>query len=162
MTGQAKEDGFSERLKQEREMMWRQYNLHADMYKHYLDLLIKFNAAYYGITGAIISFYFLHRANLPELKYSLLFSVVGSLFFGLLTVGGAISVWPAKAEVLRLNRELGLINDRQRKGRRGYPAPLIKFQIFVLLLCATLFFTVAGGLLYLFCTAGTAPAIKQS
>lgn len=179
MTEQAGGGDFSEKIKQEREMIWRQYELHADMYKHYLDLLVKFNAAYYGITGAIISFYYLNRDNFPELRYSLLFSVVGSVFFGLLTVGGAVSVWPAKAEVLRLSRRLRLAYEKPRRAERrcgkvrrcrgerrrrrvkGFPAPLIKFQIFVLLLCAALFFTVAGGLLYLFCTAATAAAAKQ-
>lgn len=30
------------------ELLWRQYHLHGDLYKHYLDVVPKINAAYYA------------------------------------------------------------------------------------------------------------------
>ena len=39
------------------EMLWRQYSLHVDLYKFYLDLAIKINVFYYAVTGAILAYY---------------------------------------------------------------------------------------------------------
>ena len=54
----------------DRELLWRQYQLHVDLYKHYLDMTLKFNTFYYAITGGIVSFYF-SRADLPLMIWSL-------------------------------------------------------------------------------------------
>ncbi len=42
----------------EREVAWRQYVLLVDMYKFYADASFKFNAFYYAITAAILSYVF--------------------------------------------------------------------------------------------------------
>lgn len=42
----------------EREILWRDYALSADLYKFYLDLVVKVNVFYYAITGGIASFCF--------------------------------------------------------------------------------------------------------
>jgi hypothetical protein len=39
-----------------REIHWRDYLLNADLYKFYMDMTLKVNIAFYGITGAIVSF----------------------------------------------------------------------------------------------------------
>jgi len=46
-----------------RELLWRQFKLHVDLYKHYLDLTLKMNAAYYAISGAIVSYALAHRGD---------------------------------------------------------------------------------------------------
>ena len=40
-----------------RDDLWKQYQLHVDLYKHYLELSLKLNAFSYAVTGAILSFY---------------------------------------------------------------------------------------------------------
>jgi hypothetical protein len=41
------------------ELLWRQYALSVDLYKFYMDLVVKFNVFYYAVTGAILSFFLL-------------------------------------------------------------------------------------------------------
>jgi hypothetical protein len=38
------------------EIAWRDYSLNADLYKFYLEIIIKVNVAYYAVTGGIVSF----------------------------------------------------------------------------------------------------------
>lgn len=40
------------------EILWKQYALHVDLYKFYLDLGVKVNAFYYAVTGSILTYYF--------------------------------------------------------------------------------------------------------
>jgi hypothetical protein len=40
------------------ELLWREYQLSVDLYKFYLDIVVKIVLAYYAITGGILSFYF--------------------------------------------------------------------------------------------------------
>jgi hypothetical protein len=40
------------------ELLWRQYELQVELYKQYLDLVLRFNVFYYAITGGILSFFF--------------------------------------------------------------------------------------------------------
>lgn len=44
----------------DRELLWKQYQLNIELYRTYLDLALKLNLFYYAITGAIVSFYFAH------------------------------------------------------------------------------------------------------
>lgn len=44
----------------DRDLLWRQYALHVDLYKFYIEATIKINAFHYAITGAIVSFSFTH------------------------------------------------------------------------------------------------------
>lgn len=46
-----------------KERLWRQYEIHIDLYKHHTELLLKFMAYYYAVTGAILSFYFSQPEN---------------------------------------------------------------------------------------------------
>lgn len=64
------------------ELVFEHYKIHIDLYKHYLELLIKFNLFYYAITGAILSFYFSNH-NLNFIQYVLLFPVIMSLVFSI-------------------------------------------------------------------------------
>ena len=64
----------------EKEDIWKQYQIDIDMYKHYMDMMLKFNISFYAITGAIISFYF-SRKDIPMIKYSLLFPIIMSILY---------------------------------------------------------------------------------
>ena len=62
------------------ESIWRQYNLNAELYKHYLKLTIELNVFYYAITGAIVSYY-LARATVPMMRFALLLPFATSVAF---------------------------------------------------------------------------------
>src|SRR5438046_634290 len=74
------------------EMLWRQYSLHVDLYKFYLDLAIKINVFYYAVTGAILAYYFQNPANhlswvalLLPIAFSL--AIGGVFFYGAALLG---------------------------------------------------------------------------
>ncbi len=91
----------------DRELLWRQYQLHVDMYKHYLEITLKFNAFYYAITGSIVSFYF-SRADLPLMVWSLTLPIIMSLTFGGFFLWGARHVTAVHDEVNQIVHTLGL------------------------------------------------------
>ena len=57
------------------DILWKQYELHVELYKHYLKLLLEFNIFYYAATGAIVSYYF-SNPEIPWMRFSLLFPVL--------------------------------------------------------------------------------------
>lgn len=90
------------------ELLWRQYNLNAELYKHYLKIVLEFNAFYYAITGAIVSYFFAH-ADLPMMRYALWLPLVMSVSFaGLLMYGAGLS-GQNHAHVIQLRKDLGII-----------------------------------------------------
>src|SRR5438128_12215919 len=62
----------------EREILWRDYALSADLYKFYLGMAVKVNAFYYAITGGIVSFC-LSRDHTGYLKWALCLPLLLSL-----------------------------------------------------------------------------------
>jgi hypothetical protein len=78
------QDELFEMLKEQpKELLWKQYELHLDLYKHYLELALKFNIFYYAVTGAVLSFYFSNAADVGMKRYLLLvFPVLLSFGFG--------------------------------------------------------------------------------
>ncbi len=59
----------------DRESAWRELDKDVDLYKFYLDLLLKAGAFVLGITGALTSYYFAHEKDVL-IVYSLLLPVV--------------------------------------------------------------------------------------
>jgi len=45
------------------ELRWRQYQVHVDLYKFYLELVLKLKAGYYVVTGSIVAYYLTHRSE---------------------------------------------------------------------------------------------------
>lgn len=72
----------------DKDILWKQFSLYVDLYKFYMDLTIKVNLFYYGITGAILSFYFAHPST-PLIKYSLYLPILMSLMFSAVFFYGA-------------------------------------------------------------------------
>lgn len=89
------------------DMLWNQYELHVELYKQYLDLLLKFNAFYYAATGAILSYYF-SKPELPWMRYSLLFPVLMSAGFATLFAYGACQSEATRLDIFKIRDELGL------------------------------------------------------
>lgn len=61
---------------EDRELLWKRYSLHVDLYKFYFDLVVKLNMFYYGITGALISYYFTSGSNRTISELSLIFPLL--------------------------------------------------------------------------------------
>jgi len=117
-----------------RELLWRQYELHVQLYKEYLDLLLKFNVFYYAVTGAIVS-YFLSKPEAPFLRYSLCFPALMSLFFGGFFLYAANRSDISRTEVGRLAGALGF----------GV-MPEYRILKFAMVICAALLFCIAASL----------------
>lgn len=122
----------------DKDSLWKQYQLHVDLYKHYLELALKFNMFYYAVTGAILSFYF-SKSDVSLIKYSLLFPIVMSVGFGLFFFYGASLVEVVRRDIFAIRDALGL-----------YSAPEVRILAVLLRLSAILFSFVAVCLLGLF------------
>lgn len=89
------------------DLLWKQYSLHVDLYKFYLDLVLKTNVFFYGITGAILTYYFTHQEE-PLVSLALLLpfgmsaALCGSFFYGAYLAGFI------RREVFSIRDRLGL------------------------------------------------------
>jgi hypothetical protein len=90
-----------------RDDLWKQYEISVDLYKHYLKLAVEINAFYYAITGAILSYYFAHKAE-ESIRFALILPLLMSVFLALLFIYGAILNREMRAEVFRVRDALGL------------------------------------------------------
>jgi hypothetical protein len=124
----------------ERQLLWNRYSLHIEMYQKYLDTVVKLNLFYYGITGAIISFYFTNKANGLTTEYALLLPIFVSVLLILFFLFGAISYRVVKQDIKLLTDELKLSHFVRTD------ALSFLFGGSVILVLTTLV-----GLLYLFC-----------
>ena len=119
------------------DLLWKQYQMYIDLYKHYLELVIKFNIFYYVVTGGIISFYF-SKLNIPLIKYSLLFPFLMSICFSIIFIYGAYINGVTREDVFNIRDQLNLET-----------APELNVLTFILIVSAILFIIVALGLGYL-------------
>ncbi|GJL85248.1 MAG: hypothetical protein DHS20C02_10230 [Micavibrio sp.] len=91
----------------DKKMLWERYKHDVELHRSYLDLVIKINALYYAITGAIVSFYFLHIGDDPLVKWSLLLPILMSIFLAYFFWRSADASRPSQAEIERVSEELG-------------------------------------------------------
>ncbi len=119
----------------DKEILWNQYKLNVDLYRSYLELVVKINVFYYGITGAILSFYFAHPQE-ALLKYALLLPLVMSVALGVFFLIGAWLARVPRLETFKIRDALGLL-----------AAPEIGVLIILLVIMAILMFIVARGLI---------------
>lgn len=87
------------------EALWRQYELHVDLYKHYLKIAIDFNVFYYAITGAILSYYLTH-SEIDLIKYSLLLPLLMSVLFAGFFIYGARLMAETRDEIFSIRDKL--------------------------------------------------------
>jgi hypothetical protein len=121
----------------DRELLWKQYQLNIELYRTYLDLALKLNLFYYAITGAIVSFYFAHPED-PLIKFSLVLPTVMSAAFSAFFTYGAILSRNTRTEIFRIRDHFGFET-----------APEVMVLIVFLSIFAVIFFVVALALLYL-------------
>lgn len=88
------------------EIAWNRYKHDVELHRTYLDLVVKINALYYAVTGAIISFYFLHIEKDPLIKYSLIFPLFMSLALAIFFWRSAKACKPSQDEIERLSKVL--------------------------------------------------------
>ena len=118
------------------ELLWRQYSLNIDLYKFYMDLVVKFNVFNYAVTGAIASFYFANP-SISNLKYSLCLPLVISIAFAVFFVYGARLMGFLRQEVFGIRDALGLET-----------APDVGVLSVLLYIFAVVFLLVATGCAY--------------
>jgi hypothetical protein len=89
------------------EFLWKQYALHVDLYKFYLDMSMKGNAFYYAITGSILTYYFQNASN-GAIRYALLLPIAFSFALGSVFFYGASRLGVVRDEVFKIRDKLGL------------------------------------------------------
>ena len=124
---------------EDKELLWRQYAMNIDLYKHYLKLSLEFNVFYYAITGAIFSYYFAHQDS-EYVKYSLVLPLLMSILFACVFMYGATLMQNSRNEVFEIRDALGL-----------RVAPELRVMSVLLGVFAILMGAVAIGILYIFC-----------
>lgn len=124
----------------ETELLWRHYALHVDLYKHYLDLIVKYSIFHYGITGGILSFFF-SQSQKTVLRYSLILPMVMSLFFFFLAYYSA-------DQITRFVREFRQIRDKL--GFRPENSPNLMFAAYMLRAFALFLFVTYVGIMLVF------------
>jgi len=91
----------------EQEMLWREYQMSIDLYKFYIDMIIKMLVWYYAITGGILSFYFT-RTKMPLARWALLLPCIVSFAILILFLWGATQWRPVRDNALALAMRLQL------------------------------------------------------
>jgi hypothetical protein len=89
------------------ETLWKQYALNVDLYKFYLDLVVKVNAYYYAVTGAILTYYFQHPSNTLS-RYALLLPIAFSLAISMIFFYGGQLMGVVREELFAIRDQLEL------------------------------------------------------
>lgn len=89
------------------EINWRQYQLHIDTYKFYLEIVVKIIGLYFAVSGAMLSFYFANTES-DHAKLALylpwLIGIGLAIFF---SIGAWLSI-VTRDDIFELSEELGL------------------------------------------------------
>jgi hypothetical protein len=117
------------------------YKINVDLYKHYFELLIKFNIFYYAITGAILSYYFSNN-QIIYLRYSLLLPILISLIFGFFFFWASKLVMVSRQDIIEITSALGFKTYPEFKVLKN---SLILFGIllFFVALCLIILFLIS-------------------
>lgn len=91
----------------DRELLWRQYSQNVDLYRFYMELVIKLNVFYYAVTGAILSYYFSHT-TVESVHLSLILPLIMSVAFAGFFIYGALLTSVLRADVFEIRDVLGL------------------------------------------------------
>ncbi len=91
----------------ERDLLWKQYALNVDLYKFYLELVVKVNAFYYAITGAILAYYFQHSMERLS-RFAVLLPILFSLALSAIFIYGSSLLGVVRTELFKIRDALGL------------------------------------------------------
>ena len=117
-----------------------QYDAIVDIFKHHLDLTVKFLGFYFTFTGAIVSYYLAHQQQ-PLMKVSLLLPILFGLILGGIAFWGAAKQKHWRDELRRIGLELNI----NVGPHFGIVAALFRFAgatiIFIAIALIVIFFT---------------------
>jgi hypothetical protein len=82
--------------------------MHIDLYKKYLDLVLKINLFYYGITGALLSFYFSQNGNGSLIEYSLIMPILFGIGFSVIFIFAVITLGVSMEDIDIIVKKLGM------------------------------------------------------
>lgn len=120
-----------------KDLLWKQYELHVSLYKFYLDLTLKVNAAFYAISGAVATYVLTHQA-MDAAKAALLIPTVLGIGLAFVAAYGAVMQRYTRDELLAIRNTLELET-----------IPEIKVLAFLLWVSALGFAAVSVGLFVL-------------
>ena len=86
-------------------LLWKQYEVLCELYKFYLDLIIKSNLFFYAITGGIMTYIFTNP-KIPMMRWSLALPVMLSLSLAVISLRGVKQARELKDELYKLRDEL--------------------------------------------------------
>ena len=90
-----------------RDDLWKQYQIQTDLYRHYLELVLKFNVYYYAVAGVIASFCLSRPSPAGPTRSALLFPALLGFGLAVVCIYGAILNENARAEIVRIVTALG-------------------------------------------------------
>ena len=91
----------------DREIIWRQYALHLDLYKFHMDATVKYNIFYFAITGGVVSYVFsTSEQQEGVVKWALLLPIFLSICFMSALIYATFLVQPRKAELENIKDQL--------------------------------------------------------
>jgi hypothetical protein len=88
--------------------LWRQYQIHVDLYRHYLELTLKLNIFFYAVAGAIASFCLSRPFPAGPIRYALLLPALLAIGLAAVCFYGARLNSYTRAELIRVTGALGL------------------------------------------------------
>lgn len=67
----------------DKNMLWAEYELHIDLYKHYMTIVATFVGLYYTVTGVFLGYYFKNIDTLENdiIRWAIVFPILMSGFF---------------------------------------------------------------------------------
>lgn len=119
------------------ELDWRQYQLNVDLYRGYLEIVLKINGFYYAVTGAIVSYFIAHQGD-SFMRWSLLLPLLMSIALAIFFALGGRAALVQRDEIFALRKKLGF-----------QAAPEVGFLVLLLAISGILMMIVAGGLVWL-------------
>ena len=89
------------------ELLWRRFELHVSLFKHYLELTLKINVAFYAISGAVLSYVLAHPGDRTS-QGGLLIPLVLGIGLTTVSVFGALMLGETRRDLLAIRDELEL------------------------------------------------------
>lgn len=69
--GGAGVDALQQKEEDKRKERWEEYKIHVDLFKYYLDLILRTNLAVFAIVGGILTFYFKNKTENKHMRKAL-------------------------------------------------------------------------------------------
>ena len=130
-------------VKDAKELRWKQYALHVDLYKTHLDMVLKVDGFYCVAIGGILSYFFSKvgadsQITPHEIKHVLWFPILVSALLALVFIYGLVTLRVVREEVSSIRDKLDLDT-----------APELHVLSALLILSAIMMGSVVCGLVYL-------------